>query len=149
VPIALEAADLDGNGLQDLVILGLTSETGVEGRLIPVLQYEVDGLRHFRHWIRLQTSPTPRDLDLADLNGDGLPEVLVCAQTAHIVDLWEGGVQANGAFALFRRDGIDTGTGAMAAEVLDLDGEGGPDLAVADGHADQISLVMNATELAP
>ena len=37
----------------------------------------------------------------------------------------------------------------MAAEVMDLDGQGGPDLAVADGHADQVSLVMNATELAP
>ncbi len=149
VPIALKAADMDGNGLEDLVVLGLTSETGVQGNLIPVLQYEADGLRHFSHWIRMPTSTTPRDLDLADLNGDGLPEVLVCAQTAHIVDLWEGGAHANGTFALFRRDGIGTGTGAMAAEVLDLDGEGGPDLAVADGHADQISLVMNATELAP
>jgi hypothetical protein len=149
VPVTLKAADMDGNGLEDLVVLGLTSETGVEGRLIPVLQYEVDSIRHFRHWMRLQTSTMPRDLDLADLNGDGLPEVLVCAQFAHIVDLWEGGTKANGAFALFRRDGIGTGVGAMAAEVLDLDGEGGPDLAVADGHADQVSLVMNATELAP
>jgi hypothetical protein len=149
VPVTLKAADMDGNGLEDLVVLGLTSETGVDGRLVPVLQYEVDSVRHFRNWMRLQTSTMPRDLDLADLNGDGLPEVLVCAQFAHIVDLWEGGTKANGAFALFRRDGIGTGVGAMAAEVLDLDGEGGPDLAVADGHADQVSLVMNATELAP
>jgi hypothetical protein len=149
VPIALETADLDGNGLQDLAVLGLASETGVEGSLIPVLQYEVEGARLFRHWMRLPTSTTPRDIDLADLNGDGLPEVLVCAQTSHIVDLWEGGAKANGTFALFRRDGIGTGTGAMAVEVLDLDGKGGPDMAVADGHADQISLVMNALGLAP
>jgi hypothetical protein len=37
----------------------------------------------------------------------------------------------------------------MAAEIIDLDGKGGLDLAVADGHADQISLVLNSTEQAP
>ncbi|MDE0915728.1 MAG: VCBS repeat-containing protein [Planctomycetota bacterium] len=149
VPIALESADMDLNGLEDLVVLGLTSEGGVEGRLVPVLQYEVEGIRHFRHWMRLPTSTMPRDIDLADLNGDGLPEVLVCAQFAHIVDLWEGGTKGTGTFTLSRRDGIGTGVGAMAAEILDLDGKGGLDLAVADGHADQISLVLNSTEQVP
>ncbi|MDP6938772.1 MAG: VCBS repeat-containing protein [Planctomycetota bacterium] len=149
VPIALKAADMDGNGLEDLVLLGLTSEAGTEGLLAPVLQYEVDGVRHFRGWMHLATSTMPRDLDLADLNGDGLPEVLVCAQFAHVVDLWEGVATSRGGFSLIRRDGIGTGVGSMAAEVMDLDGKGGPDLAVADGHADQVSLVMNATDLAP
>jgi hypothetical protein len=145
VPIALRAADMDGNGLQDLVVLGLVTEDGSEGRLIPVLQFEIRGQRHFTHWMRLHTSSMPRDLDLADLNGDGLPEVLVCAQYAHIVDLWEGGTKQDGAYELLRRDGIGSGVGVMAVEVLDLDGQGLLDLAIADGHADQISLVLNAT----
>ena len=149
VPIALEAADMDGNGLGDLVVLGLTAEGGVEGRVVPILQYEVDGIRNFRHWMQLTTSSMPRDVDLADLNGDGLPEVLVCAQFAHIVDIWEGGTKGNGAYRLFRRDGIGAGVGVMAAEVLDLDGKGGLDLVVAAGHEDQVSLILNTTELAP
>ena len=37
----------------------------------------------------------------------------------------------------------------MAAEILDLDGKGGLDLAVADGHAAQVSLVLNSTGQAP
>ena len=136
---------MDGNGLQDLAVLGLVAENGSEGRLIPVLQFEIRGQRHFTHWMRLHTSSMPRDLDLADLNGDGLPEVLVCAQYAHIVDLWEGGTKQNGAYELLRRDGIGSGVGVMAVEVLDLDGQGLLDLAIADGHADQISLVLNGT----
>jgi hypothetical protein len=149
VPIALEAADMDGNGLEDLVVLCLTAEGGVEGRVVPILQYEVDGIRHFEHWMQLTTSSMPRDVALADLNSDGLPEVLVCAQFAHIVDMWEGGTRGNGAYRLFPRDGIGAGVGVMAAEVLDLDGKGGLDLVVADGHEDQVSLILNTTELAP
>ncbi len=144
-PTRLRTADMDGNGLEDVVVLSLLVDGGSDGRVVPLMQVDVDGAKQFTHWIRLRTSSMPRDMDLADLNGDGLPEILVCAQYAHIVDLWEGRTNLRGQYSLRRRDGIGSGVGAMAATVLDLNHQGLPDVVIADGHADQISSILNDT----
>ncbi len=141
VPQQIRVADVDGNGHQDCIILGLARPGGTEGRVLPVMQLMAKGELHLRHWMVLETSHLPRDLEVADLNGDGLAEVLVASQHGHIVDRWSGMHNRAGSFRFKREAGIGSGVGVMAVQAIDGGGGDNPDLAVADGNANQVSLI--------
>jgi hypothetical protein len=144
-PSGLAEGDLQGNGSHDLVVANLTAGT------LSVL---------------LQTSPTsgvygkpttinvggqPNDVEIADLNGDGLPDLIVADNFGKVTYLLQnpashGTFQA--AVSLPITNAAITAEGlavrAISVAVGDLNGDGFPDLAVtsfdADGDNGQVTI---------
>jgi hypothetical protein len=141
IPLDVVASDLDGDGLDDLVVLlapNPSAPRGVIQAFLSRAELEFEALES------MPTSGHPRDLAAADLDGDGKAEVLVAAQTGHVVDLFVSrGTRAGGDFALRASDRIGAGVGPMAVTIADVDGDGLPDLLVANGHSDDLSWIRS------
>ena len=74
VPTRLAAADLTGNGLDDLVV------TDTQDNRILVASQQADG--RFSSPLILNTGDSPSDLALVDVNGDGLKDIVVTNQAS-------------------------------------------------------------------
>ena len=129
-PISIAAADLDGDGRQDLVTADRDSNA------ISVLLGRGDG--SFRPEIRVPVAGGPRALALGDFNGDGRRDVAVVNVTTSEVAVLPG--NADGTFGPEVRFAAGSGANAIAAG--DLDGDGRPDLAVANYSADTVSTFL-------
>lgn len=136
----LSSGDLDGDGLEELVALALVRAPSQPGRLWPVRIERTDDGPRLRAGPPRDTASSPRDVLCVDLDEDGRAEVVVCAQLAHLLQLW----RARGEGESLRLEGLDdvgAGIGPMAVAAGDVDGDGHLDLVVADGNGDDVALV--------
>lgn len=133
---AVTIGDLDGDGWLDLVAVNSGSED------VFVLRNEGAGL--FVGYGTYPVGRVPTSAVLGDLDGDGVPEIVTTSYgTSHspgntIVVLPGHG---DGTFRAPATYGV--GRGPRAIAVTDIDGDGAPDLAVANFHAATVSLRWN------
>ncbi len=128
-PVDLQAADVNGDGILDLVTADLNASAG--GGAVSVLLGNGDGT--FRSPLTYAVGAYPESVAVADVNGDGEPDLLVA---------FEGNPSlADGAVGIFFGNGDGTfqplrtvfaGPAPVAVKVADLNGDGIPDLAVAN-----------------
>jgi hypothetical protein len=125
-PVTVTAADLNGDGAVDLVI-ALS-----EGAAVSVLLNHGDGT--FESAVDYAAGAAVSAIAVADIDGDGKPDLAAAASPA--VD-----TGTNGEVSLFLNEGngtfasalhYPTGPGANAIVAADLNGDGAPDLAVAN-----------------
>jgi len=144
---AVAVADLDGDGLDDLVAVGL------EGAVFPEAKLRVrlrDGsapaaFDPVLRWA-LDDKGDPRRVVVADVTDDGFPDVLVAklfVDEHGYVEVFEQtgpafGLQRLGVFAPLTLNGVDPYLRGFA--VADLNADGLPDMAVADG---ELSVLFN------
>jgi hypothetical protein len=81
-------------------------------------------------------------LAIADFNGDGKPDVAAADAGDNYVDLMMG--DGAGGFQSSQRFAFDPGTFPFRVTVGDFNGDGKPDLAVANPFSDTISVALNA-----
>jgi hypothetical protein len=145
-PNAIAAGDLDGDGKPDLAIGGSTLDFC--GALGVSTVFINQGAGAFDSVFADGTSLIPRQMVIGDLNGDGLRDV-----AAAMLPYISG---SGGAVRVFLSQGKghfvaqDLGFGtspvpfsAVAIAMGDLDGDGRPDLATADGNDNEISIYLN------
>ncbi len=91
------------------------------------------------------TGSLPISLAVADLNGDGKPELISASNYNTVSTLIN--TTAPGATVLTFASHVDFATGAFphSVAVADFNGDGKPDLVVADGHAGKVSVLLNNT----
>jgi len=135
-PQAVRIADVDGDGRADLVIANRgpgTDGTGMAG--VSVL---LQDSAHPGSFLAPVTYSTPRgaiDVAVADLNGDGKPDLAVASL----------GPAPTGAVSVLLQSSTSPGTFGTASSypgfgqplsvaIADLNGDGHPDIAVADGY---------------
>ncbi len=142
-PIALAAGDFDGDGALDLALLSGSGQASAPGQLHVLLRRGAD-------WLALPpfaTGMAPSALLALDLDRDGRDDLAVCAQNSHALNLWLARPNdgPNGPLAFARQADAGAGLGPLALCALDLDGDGAPDLAVANAFSDDVSaLVLRA-----
>jgi hypothetical protein len=85
----------------------------------------------------------PGAVQLADLNGDGIPDLIVINSGGNNVLVYPG--LGNGQFGpeLNGGNGFAVGTDPMSVTVADVNGDGRPDLVVANNGSNDVSLLIN------
>jgi hypothetical protein len=128
--VALEVGDFTGEGELDVVVLDTTGDTLVVG-------LSTGGPAAFAFAAPLAVGTDPSDLVLADLDGDGDLEAVVCnAASGDVMVLaW------NGAYALAFTFDVDMAPSGVA--VGQLDGDGVPDIVVANADSDSLTIVRS------
>ncbi|MDP6763660.1 MAG: VCBS repeat-containing protein [Planctomycetota bacterium] len=136
LPIALCAADFDGDGFDDLAHLGRMRPGRTVGMVEVFLQ------REGGTWKELPTFESgqrPFGIAARDLTGDGRAEIVVSAQNSHHVNLWLPDANTPPRFA--RAADLGVGTGPLDLLFADLSGDGRLRLLVANAFSNDLSVI--------
>jgi hypothetical protein len=95
------------------------------------------------------TGFSPRSVVLGDLDGDGKPELVVANNNSHTVSVYRNtgssGSIAAGSFAA--RVDFETGFSPRSVALGDLDGDGKPELVVANYNSNTVSVLRNTSTI--
>ena len=134
-PTGLVAADLDGDGDQDLAVASFLSNA------VTILRNTGGG-----NFVQPATSPEPAgdgpvSVAAADLDGDGDRDLVAANLTANRVTI----LRNNGAGNFVQPATSPEATGSVPREVVaaDLDGDADPDLAVANSFGASVTILKN------
>ena len=88
----------------------------------------------------------PGAVQLADLNGDGIPDLIVANSGSNNVLIYPG--LGNGQFgpAVNGGHGFFAGTNPVGITVADVNGDGKPDLVVANKGSNDVSILLNQSQ---
>lgn len=130
LPQAVATADLDGDGVLDLVTSDGNANTA------SVLLGLGDG--SFAAAASYPVGSNPKRLEIADLDADGALDVVVVNRGSDAVSVLLG----NGDGTLGTAIAYGVGAGPDGVAVGDLDGDGVPDLAVTNRDDDDVSILL-------
>jgi hypothetical protein len=140
-PHSLRTGDIDGDGRLDLAVANDGSNT------ISVLRGRGDGT--FNAALSYPTGSVPKGVAIADIDGDGLPDLL-SANTAgnYPICCNPGGDTISlllnaGAGSFAAAQPYSTGTTPFAVATGDFDGDGDLDVATANWHSNDVSILRN------
>jgi hypothetical protein len=135
---SLCAADCDGDGRLDVVVLASNGQANAAGRLALVLNRAGgDALADV-----VETGLLPARAWAGDLDGDGLADVAVAAQNSHLVQVWLAKKTADGV-KLERQSSLGAGLGPLDVLGVDLNVDGVLDLVVANNFSDDVSVLYD------
>ena len=129
-PEAVALADVNGDGLLDLVVANLGDAT------VGVRLGNGDGT--FQSAAAFATGLHPAAVAVGDLNRDGKPDIVAANFGAATVSILLG--NGNGTFQ--PQSTATTGAGPQALAIADLDRDGNLDLVVVDTNADRVSVLL-------
>ena len=147
-PFSVSIGDLDGDGKPDLAVANIGSNTVSVFRNTATSGSIVAG--SFAAKVDFTTGASPASIALGDLDGDGKPELAVANYGSNTVSVYRNtatsGSIAIGSFAA--KVDFATGTAPYSVALGDLDGDGKPDLAVANYNSATVSVLRNADNIA-
>jgi alpha-tubulin suppressor-like RCC1 family protein len=148
-PIATAIADLDGDGKPDLVVandyahsISLFRNISAGGALSSSSFAARVDLPAFAG-----SNDNPIGMSVADVDGDGKPDILVCDRYQNQILIYRNiataGILTAGSFAA--PVAVATGSDPRHARMADLDGDGRPDLVVANYGDNSVSVLENTS----
>jgi len=136
-------ADLNGDGRPDLIVandgsasVSVLLNTTAPGATTP----------SFAAQQTFATGSGPRSVAVADLNGDGRPDLIVANYGSNTVSVLLNTTAPGATTPSFAaQQTFATGYGPKSVAVADLNGDGRPDLIVANEESNTVSVLLNTT----
>src|ERR1019366_6930042 len=139
-PYSVTTADLNGDGKPDLIVANL-----VDGMVSVLLNTTAPGATtpSFATQQTFATGSSPRSVTAADVNGDGKPDLIV-ANTAGTVSVLLNTTAPGATTPSFAtQQTFATGSNPFSVTVADVNGDGLPDLIVANEAGNTVSVLLN------
>ncbi len=141
-PIALATADLDGDGKVDLV----TADSVADSVSVFSNITAANGPISFAARMSYAAGSGPVGIAFGDLDGDGLPDMVVCDATSNQIFIFRN-TSAPGAISFAPVQNFQTGAISSSVAIADLDGDGKPDVIVTNPGANSVSVFQNASSV--
>ena len=144
-PTSVAIGDLDGDGKPDLVVVNESSNT------VSVLRNTSSSgsitAGSFAPQVDFATGNTPRSVAIGDLDGDGKPDLAVANLFSSNVSVYRNTSSSGSITAGSFAPAVDfaTSVGPVSLAIGDLDGDGKPDLAVANSSSISVSVLRNTS----
>ena len=140
-PYTVAIADLDKDGRPDLAV------TNGSDNSISILQNTtaangVIDANSFAGKVDFITGTLPTSVVIGDLDGDGKPDLAVTNDFSNTLSVFRN-TSAGGSISFAAKVDFATGANPMSVAIGDLDGDGKPDLAVANSGATTVSVYHN------
>ncbi|MES2654490.1 MAG: FG-GAP-like repeat-containing protein [Bacteroidota bacterium] len=138
-PESLAIGDIDGDGKPDLAIANRGSNT-----LSVLRNTSRSGMVSFATKVNFETGSEPLSIAIGDINGDGKPDLATANQfsiSGTVSVLRNTSILGTVNFA--SKVDFETGSDSRFVAIGDIDGDGKPDLATANGSANTVSIFRN------
>ena len=145
VPYDIAIGDLDGDGKPDLAVPNNSSNTVSVFRNTSTSGSITSA--SFAPKVDFTTGSAPLAVAISDLDGDGKPDLAVANYGSNTVSVFRN-TSTNGSItssSFAAKVDFTTGTGPESVTISDLDGDGKPDLAVANYGSNTVSIFRNSS----
>jgi hypothetical protein len=137
LPVSVAIGDVDGDGKPDLAVANQSSNT------VSVLRNTgVAGTVSFAAKVDFTTGTRPSSVAIGDVDGDGKPDLAVANNVSSTVSVLRN-TGAAGTVSFAAKVDAATGSGPYSVAIGDVDGDGKPDLAVANQSSNTVSVLRN------
>jgi photosystem II stability/assembly factor-like uncharacterized protein len=131
--------DLDADGKPDVVVTNAYANTMSILKNISTI-----GNISFAAIKEYVTGEDPYRVSIGDIDGDGKPDIAVANITTNNISIFRN-ISTGSGMDFAPKIDISTGSGPVSVAIGDLDGDGKPDIAVANVHADTLSILQNTS----
>ena len=141
-PFSVTAADVNGDGLPDLIV------ANQEGGVSVLLNTTAPGATtpSFATQQTFAAGANPSSVAVADVNGDGLPDLIVTNENGKTVSVLLNTTPPGATTLSFAtQQTFATGNIPFSATAVDVNGDGLPDLIVANEGDATVSVLLNTT----
>lgn len=140
-PTGIAGGDIDGDGNTDII----TTNSGAPTISVFRNTNATAGTLSFNTGVTFTTNAIPEDVVLADVNGDGKPDIAVGNYNSANVSVYRNTATAGNitATSLAAKVDLPCGTNPAGMAWNDVDNDGKADLAVVSGNSSYISILKN------
>lgn len=139
-PYGEALADFNGDGKTDIVVVNFTSNTASIYKNTSTAQ----GIISYDSKLDFATGTSPTSVAVVDLDGDGKMDLIVTNSVDNTVSVFKN-TSTSGTIDFAAKLDYVTGTNPQAVAVVDFDGDGKVDIAVADHTDNTISIIRNTS----